>query len=224
MKKIVDMPEALTHIRNGDVIMVAGFTNFGAPNTIINAIANSALTGLTTISEDLGWSNGRFNQGISRLIENGKVKKVITSFVGANRIANQKIADGELELELVPQGTLAERIRAAGAGLGGFYTPTGVGTIVEKGKEIKRIDGKTYLLELPLKADVAIVKAHTADMMGNAVLRYSAMNFNICMAMAADTVILETENLVNAGDIEPDRVHIPGIFVDYIVHCAEVDF
>ena len=144
--------------------------------------------------------------------------------MGANQIANQKIASGELEVELIPQGTLAERIRAAGAGLGGFYTPTGVGTVVEEGKETKIIDGRKYIFEKPLHANVALLKAHTADTMGNAVLRYAAMNFNPCMAMAADIVILEAENIVRSGEIEPDRVHIPGVFVDYIVHCEKVGF
>lgn len=224
MNKIVSMQEALHKIKNQDTVMVAGFTNFGAPNNIINALKYTDLKDLTTISEDLGWSNERFHQGISELISAGKVHKVITSFLGANQIANQKISSGELEVELVPQGTLAERIRAAGAGLGGFYTPTGAGTIVEQGKEIKIIDGKRYIFEKPLKANVALLKAHTADTMGNAVLRYAAMNFNVCMATAADIVILEAENIVEAGEIEPDRVHIPGVFVDYIVHCERVDF
>ncbi len=224
MNKLVSMQEALHHIRNNNSIMVAGFTNFGAPNNMINAIKHTELEGLTTISEDLGWSNDRFNQGISELIASGKVKKVITSFLGANKIANQKVASGELEVELIPQGTLAERIRSSGAGLGGFYTPTGVGTIVEQGKEVKVIDGQKYIFEKPLHADVALLKAHTADTMGNAVLRYATMNFNICMAMAADIVILETENIVEAGEIEPDRIHIPGVFVNYVVYCERVDF
>jgi len=211
MNKLVSMQEALHHIRNNNSIMVAGFTNFGAPNNMINAIKHTELEGLTTISEDLGWSNDRFNQGISELIASGKVKKVITSFLGANKIANQKVASGELEVELIPQGTLA-------------YTPTGVGTIVEQGKEVKVIDGQKYIFEKPLHADVALLKAHTADTMGNAVLRYATMNFNICMAMAADIVILETENIVEAGEIEPDRIHIPGVFVNYVVYCERVDF
>ena len=224
MNKLVSMQEALDKIKDRDTVMVAGFTNFGAPNNIIQALKKTNLRGLTTISEDLGWSNERFHQGISELIEAGMVSKVITSFLGANQIANQKIAAGELAVELVPQGTLAERIRAAGAGLGGFYTPTGVGTVVEEGKETKYIDGRKYILEKPLRANVAILKAHTVDTMGNAVLRYASMNFNPCMAMAADIVILETENVVERGEIEPDRIHIPGVFVDYIVHCEKVGF
>lgn len=224
MNKLVSMQEALEKIRSQDTIMVAGFTNFGAPNNIINALRETNLRGLTTISEDLGWSNERFNQGISEWLSAGMVRKVITSFLGANRIANEKIASGELEVELVPQGTLAERIRAGGAGLGGFYTPTGAGTVVEEGKETRIIDGRKYIFEKPLRANVALLKAHTADTMGNAVLRYAAMNFNPCMAAAADIVILEAENIVEPGALEPDHIHIPGVFVDYVVHCERVDF
>lgn len=224
MNKLVTIQEALSVIKDNDTVMVGGFTNFGAPNNLVNALSRTGLRGLTTISEDLGWSNGRFNQGISVLIEAGMVKKVITSFLGANQIANKRLAAGELEVELVPQGTLAERIRAAGAGLGGFYTPTGVGTVVAEGKELRVINGQSFLLELPLRANVALIKAHTADTMGNAFIRYAARNFNPCMATAADIVILEAENVVEPGDIEPDNVHIPGVFVDYVVHCQEVGF
>ena len=224
MNKLCSMEDALAKLKSNDIVMVSGFTNFGAPNNLINALAEMEIDGLTTISEDLGWSNKSFNQGISRLIENNRVKKVITSFLGANKIANEYIAAGRLELELIPQGTLAERIRAAGAGIGGFYTPTGVGTVVSDGKETRIINGRKYLLELPLGADVALIKAHTADTMGNAMLRYSAKNFNVCMVMAASTVILEAENVVSPGEIEPDRVDIPGVFVDYVVHCPEVSF
>lgn len=224
MNKLISMQGALDQIKNQDTVMIAGFTNFGAPNNIINALKETGLQGLTTISEDLGWSNGRFNQGISELLSAGMVRKVITSFLGANQVANQKIASGELEVELVPQGTLAERIRAGGAGLGGFFTPTGAGTAVEEGKETRMIDGRKYIFEKPLRANVALLKAHTADTMGNAVLRYAAMNFNPCMAMAADIVILEAENIVEPGMLEPDRIHIPGVFVDYIVHCERVGF
>ena len=134
------------------------------------------------------------------------------------------IFNKSLEVELVPQGTLAERIRAAGAGIGGFYTPTGVGTVVEEGKETKVIDGKKYLLELPLRANVALVKAYKADRLGNAIFKYTAANFNPVMAMAADLVILETEELLEVGEIEPDQVQLPGIFVDHIVVAKEAMF
>ena len=222
--KVIDMQTAIGKIPSGSTVMIGGFTNFGGPNNLINAIAESDIENLTTISEDLGWSGPAFNQGISFLMEKGKVSGVITSFIGRNKIANELIAAGKVQLTLVPQGTLIERIRSAGAGIGGFYTPTGVGTVVQEGKEIKEIDGKTYLLELPLRADVALIKAHTADTMGNAIFRYTGANYNPAMATAADLVILETENLVEPGVIEPDRFHLPGVFVDYIVHAEEVAF
>lgn len=224
MNKVIDIKEAIGKIHSGDTVMIGGFTHFGGPNNLINAIAESNLENLTTISEDLGWSGPAFHQGISFLMERGKISGVITSFIGRNQIANELIAAGKVELTLVPQGTLIERIRSAGAGIGGFYTPTGVGTVVAEGKETKVINGRTYLLELPLGANVALIKAHTADTMGNAVFRYTGANYNPAMAMAADVVILETEHLVEPGVIEPDRFHLPGIFVDYIVHAEEVAF
>lgn len=223
-KKVVSREVAIKKINDGDSIMVGGFTNFGSPCNLLYELMKQGQKELTTISEDLGWSNNRYDQGISMLIANGQIKKVITSFIGNNLVANQWIAEGKLEYGLIPQGTLIERIRAAGAGLGGFYTPTGVGTVVEKGKETKIIDGKKYILELPLSANVALIKAHTADTMGNAFFRYTGSNFNIAMAMAADIVILETENVVEPGEIEPDLVQLPGVLVNYIVHCKEVAF
>ena len=152
------------------------------------------------------------------------MKKCITSFIGANPDAVGRIFNKEIELELVPQGTLAERIRIGGAGIGGFYTPTGVGTVAEEGKETKVIDGKKYLLELPLRANVALVKAYKADRQGNAVFKYTAANFNTVMATAADLVILEVEKIVEMGEIEPDQVQLPGIFIDQIVLAEEAIF
>lgn len=224
MNKVIDIKEAIGQIKDGDTVMIGGFTNFGAPHNLMNEVARQEIKNLTTISEDLGWSTDTYNQGLSMLIEKGLVKKIITSFLGNNKIANKKIAEGKLEYSLVPQGTLVERIRAKGAGIGGFYTPTGVGTIVEEGKETKEIDGVKYLLEKPLGADVALVKAHTADTMGNAFFRYSTSTFNIVMAMAADLVILEVERVVEPGEIEPDLVQLPGVFVDHVVLAKEVAF
>lgn len=224
MNKVVDIKTAIDRIKSGDIVMIGGFTNYGGPNHLLYELAKHEVKNLTTVSEDVGWSTGAYTQGISMLLEKGRISRVMTSFIGNNKIANELFAKGSVELTLIPQGTLAERIRAAGAGIGGFYTPTGVGTVVEEGKETKVINGKTYLLELPLRANVALIKAHTADMMGNAVFRYTAANFNPIMAMAADVVILEAENIVEPGGIEPDRVQLPGIFVDYIVHAAEVAF
>ena len=178
---------------------------------------------LTTISEDFQMSETPYNQGFTGLLLNGQIDEIVVSFFGHKK-AQAKVDAGEVKLTLIPQGTLAERLRAAGAGLGGFYTPTGVGTVVEEGKETKVINGKKYLLELPLKANVALVKAYKADRMGNAVFAYTAQNFNTAMATAADIVILECEKLVENGEIVPDQVQLPGVFVDYVVHCEEVHY
>lgn len=216
--KVVDIKTAISHVKTGDVVMVGGFTNFGCPLHLLYALGEQPETKeLTLVSEDLGWGGLPYLQGPTGLMVNGQVKKCITSFIGSHPEANELIFSHKMEVELVPQGTLVERIRAAGAGIGGFYTPTGVGTVVEEGKETKIIDGKKYLLELPLHANVALVKAYKADRMGNAIFKYTAANFNPTMAMAADIVILEVEEVVEVGGIDPERVQLPGIFVDYVV-------
>lgn len=218
MDKVVDIKTAISYIKTGDSIMLGGFTNFGCPLHLVYELAeHPEIKDLTLISEDLGWGGLPYFQGSTMLMANGQVKKCITSFIGSHPEANELIFSNQLEVELVPQGTMAERIRAAGAGIGGFYTPTGVGTVVEEGKETKVINGRKYLLELPLRANVALVKAYKADRMGNAVFKYTAANFNPVMAMAADIVILEVEEVVEVGQIEPDHVQLPGIFIDYVV-------
>lgn len=218
MNKVLDIQSAVDKIHSGDTIMLGGFTNFGCPLHLVYELAKRPHTkDLTLISEDLGYGGLPYRQGPGALFANGQVKKSITSFIGANPEVNQLIFDKELEVELVPQGTLAERIRAGGAGIGGFYTLTGVGTVVEEGKEVRTINGKKYLLELPMRANVALIKAYCADTMGNAVFKYAAANFNPVMATAADVVILEVEKLVQPGEISPDQVQLPGIFVDHIV-------
>lgn len=218
MDKVVDIKTAISHVKTGDVVMTGGFTNFGCPLHLMYELGeHPEIKDLTLVSEDLGWGGLPYLQGPTGLMVNGQVKKCITSFIGSHPEANELIFNNKLEVELVPQGTLVERIRAAGAGIGGFYTPTGVGTVVEEGKETKVIDGRKYLLELPLHADVALVKAYKADRMGNAVFKYTAANFNPVMAMAADTVILEVEEVVEVGEIDPEHVQLPGIFVNYVV-------
>lgn len=218
MDKVTDIKTAVDKVKSGDTILLGGFTNFGCPLHLVYELAERPhINDLTIVSEDLGYGGLPYLQGHGKLFANGQVKKCITSFIGGNPQANQLILEKKLEVELVPQGTLVERIRAAGAGIGGFYTPTGVGTVAEEGKETKEINGKKYLLELPLRGNVALVKAYKADRMGNAVFKYTAANFNPVMAMAADTVILEVEEVVEIGQMEPDQVQLPGIFVDYIV-------
>jgi len=225
MNKVVDIKTAIDKIKSGDKVAVGGFTNYGAPMNLLYELANHPeINHLATISEDFHYGGLPWKQGFMGMLENNQIDEIIVSFFG-NKEAQKKVDSGEVKLTLIPQGTLAERLRAAGAGLGGFYTPTGVGTVVEEeGKETKVINGKKYLLELPLKPNVALVKAHKADRMGNAVFAYTGQNFNTCMATAADIVILECEKLVENGEIVPDQVQLPGVFVDYVVHCEEVRF
>ena len=178
MNKVVDIKTAIDKIKSGDKVAVGGFTNYGAPmNLLYELEKHPEINHLTTISEDFQMSETPYNQGFTGLLLNGQIDEIVVSFFGHKK-AQAKVDAGEVKLTLIPQGTLAERLRAAGAGLGGFYTPTGVGTVVEEGKETKVINGKKYLLELPLKANVALVKAYKADRMGNAVFAYTAQNFN----------------------------------------------
>lgn len=218
MNKVVDIKTAIDHVKKNDTVLLGGFGNVGAPLHLLYELAKRPETdGLTLVSEDMHYSGLDYVQGPEALLRSGQLKKIIVSFLGSHKPVEQAVAEGKLELEFVPQGTLIERVRAAGAGLGGFYTPTGVGTEAAIGKETRVINGKEYLLELPLKGDVALVKAYKADTMGNAVFKLTAGNYNPAMATAADTVILEVEKLVEPGEIEPDQVQLPGIFVDYIV-------
>lgn len=225
MNKVVDIKTAIDQVKSGDTILLGGFTNSGCPLHLLYELADRPeINDLTIVSEDLGYGGLPYKQGPGRLFANNQIKKSIASFVGGNPDVNDLIYSNKLELELVPQGTLAERLRAGGAGIGGFYTPTGVGTIVEEGKEVKEINGKKYLLELPLRGNVALVKAYMADTMGNAIYKYTADNFNTVMATAADIVILEVEKLVNPSEIPPDSVKLPGIFIDYVVLAEEAIF
>ena len=222
--------EAAALVKDGMTLMVGGFMANGTPEPIIDELVKSNVKDLTVICNDAGFGRKKDKvtgewkgaaRGVGKLVENGQVKKLIASHVGLNPEFGAKYFEGEIDLELVPQGTLAERIRCGGSGLGGFYTPTGVGTEVAEGKEIKEIDGIEYILELPLHADVALIGGHTADAAGN--LRYigSERNFNPMMAMAADTVIAGVSEIVDAGQIGADYVETPGIFVDYLVGGAE---
>ena len=215
--KVTDLKTAVSVVKSDDVLLIGGFTNIGCPVGLVNALAaerGDEVKNLHTVSEDFGYDG--YNSTQEALLNKGMVKEIIVSFFG-HKSATKAVNEGKCELTLVPQGTLAERLRAAGAGIGGFYTPTGVGTVVEEGKEVKEINGKKYLLELPLKGNVAFVKCWKADTLGNGVFRYTANNFNPLMAMAADIVVLECEELVEPGEIEPDQVQLPGVFVDYVV-------
>ena len=212
-KVVPDASAALAgHLRDGMTIMAGGFGLCGIPENLIAAIRASGVKDLTFVSNNAGVDDF----GLGLLLQTRQIKKMISSYVGENKTFERQYLDGVLEVELVPQGTLAERIRAGGAGIGGFFTRTGVGTQVAEGKETRLIEGVEYVLELPLKADLAIIKAWKGDAMGNLVYRETARNFNPMMATAGRVTLVEVEQLVAVGDLEPDHVHTPGIFVDRI--------
>jgi acetate CoA/acetoacetate CoA-transferase alpha subunit len=213
MNKVKTLEEAWDKFRDGQTIMFGGFLAVGTPEALVDGLVKKGVKDLTVIGNDTSY----VDRGIGRLIASRQIKKAIVSHIGTNKETGRQMTAGELDVELVPQGTLAERIRAAGAGLGGFLTPTGVGTIVEEGKQKLTINGKDYLLELPLKADIAILKAWKADKSGNLVYRRATRNFNPLMAMAADYVIVDAEHIVEGGELNPDEVMTPGTLVDMIV-------
>jgi 3-oxoacid CoA-transferase subunit A len=200
---------------DGMTIMVGGFGLCGIPENAISHISKAGVKSLTIISNNCGVEGF----GLDALLENGQIKKWIGSYIGGNENAIRKYIDGSIQVELIPQGTLAERIRAGGAGIKGFYTRTGVGTVVEEGKEVRIFDGQKYLLEFGLKADLAIVKGYTADHEGNIVYRKTSRNFNPLMATAADKTVVEVEKLVEVGNINPDHIHTPGIYVDRLIEA-----
>jgi len=213
VQKRVSIEEALKHVRDGMTIMVGGFLGVGSPEKLIDALVQKGVKDLTLICNDTAF----VDRGVGKMVVAHQFKKIIASHIGTNAETGRQMTAGETEVELVPQGTLAEKIRCGGAGLGGFYTPTGVGTVVADGKETREFNGRQYLLELPLRADVALVKAHKADEAGNLVYRRSARNFNPLMAMAADLVIAEVDNIVTTGEIDQDHVMTPGIFVNHLI-------
>ena len=208
--------EAAALIPEGASVMVGGFGLCGIPENLIAALREQGTRLLTIISNNAGVDG--FGLGV--LLESRQVRKIIATYVGENQEFERQCLSGELEVELVPQGTFAERIRAGGAGIGGFFTPTGYGTLVAEGKETRIIDGVPHVLERPLKADFALVKAYRGDAEGNLVYRKTARNFNPMMATAARVTIAEVEHLVETGAIDPDHVHTPGIFVRHIFQGA----
>jgi 3-oxoacid CoA-transferase subunit A len=211
-KVITNADDAIRDVQEGAVIMFGGFGLSGIPENLIAALARKGVKNLTTISNNVGVDD--FGLGI--LIRNGQVRKHIGSYVGENKAFEQMVIAGTMDLELNPQGTLAERIRAGGAGIPAFYTPTGYGTPVADGKETRELDGRWYVLERALKADFALVKAWKGDKWGNLVFRKTARNFNPMMATAAKITIAEVEHLVNVGEIPPDEVHVPSVYVKRI--------
>lgn len=200
-------------VADGQTIGVGGFGLCGIPEALIEALRDSGVKQLTCVSNNAGVDGF----GLGKLLDTRQIQKMISSYVGENKEFERQYLSGELELEFTPQGTLAERLRAGGAGIPAFFTATGVGTIVAEGKEVREFDGKQYIMERAITPDVSLVKAHTADRSGNLIFRKTARNFNPNIAQAGKITIVEVENLVDVGELDPDEIHLPGIFVHRIV-------
>ena len=214
-KRIPSIEDALLGIRDGSVILVGGFGNAGSPIPLLEALIDQGATDLTIVSNNAG--EGDF--GLAALMEAGRIRKIICSYPRSSGsvIFEELYGQGKIELEVVPQGTLSERMRAAGAGIGGFYTPTSAGTLLAEGKETRELNGKLHVLELPLKGDVALIKGDLADRWGNLTYNKSARNFGPTMAMAAELTIVQVRQIVDLGEISPELVVTPGIFVNRVV-------
>jgi len=220
MNKVVGgADEAIRDVGDGSVIMIGGFGLCGIPENLIRALVRKGSKNLTTISNNVGVDG----LGNGLLLAAGQIVHHIGTYVGENKLLEEMVLTGKIRLDLVPQGTFSERIRAGGAGIPAFFTPTGVGTIVAEGKETREFDGRTYVMEHGLKADFAFVKAWKGDRWGNLVYRKTARNYNAVMATAADYVIAEVEHLVELGDLDPDCVHTPSIYVDAIFQGERYD-
>jgi 3-oxoacid CoA-transferase subunit A len=213
MQKVVaNADEAVRDIPDGATVMVGGFGLCGIPENLIRALVRTGVKNLTTISNNVGVDG----QGMGLLLAAGQIRRHIGTYVGENKLLEQMVLERKIDLQLVPQGTFSERIRAGGAGIAAFFTPTGVGTIVAEGKEVREFEGRAYVMERGLTADFALVKAWKGDTVGNLVYRKTARNFNPMMATAAKVTIAEVEHLVPVGEIEPDAVHTSGIYVQRI--------
>ena len=211
--KVVTIDQAMEHCYDGMTVMLPGFVNCGVPETLIEAHIDKGIKDLDVISNNTS-VKGR---GIGLLVHENRIKHITCTHIGNNTETVEKVVAGEINVTFTPQGTLCERMRAGGAGIGGILTPTGLGTPMEKGKQIINVDGKDYILEKPLHANVALIHAWKADKMGNLVYRRTARNFNPIMATAADFVIVEAEQIVEVGELDPDIIHTPGCLVDMIV-------
>ena len=212
-KVVANADEAVRDVQDGALIMVGGFGLCGVPEDLIDALVRKGVRDLTTVSNNAGVDTS----GLGKLLQTGQIKKHIGSYVGENKMFEEMVLSGKIVLELNPQGTLAERIRAGGAGIPAFFTPTGAGTIVAEGKEAREFNGRLHVLEKAIKADFALVKAWKADRWGNLVFRKTARNFNPVMATAARVTIAEVEEIVEPGQLEPDRVHVPSVYVKRVV-------
>jgi 3-oxoacid CoA-transferase subunit A len=200
-------------VRDGQLLAVGGFGLCGIPDALIDALRDTGVKNLTVVSNNAGVDG----LGLGKLLETRQIRKMISSYVGENKEFERQYLSGELELEFTPQGTLAEKLRAGGAGIPAFYTQTGVGTLVAEGKELREFDGRTYVMERSLVPDVSLIKAHVADRSGNLRFRLTARNFNPAAAMAGRICVVEVESIVDTGTLDPDDIHLPGIYVHRIV-------
>ena len=213
-KVVANAAEALADVvANNQTVSVGGFGLCGIPEALIDALKDTGVTGLTCISNNAGVDGF----GLGKLLETKQIKKMIASYVGENKEFERQYLNGELEVELTPQGTLAEKLRSGGAGIPAFFTQTGVGTLIAEGKEVRDFDGRPHILEMSLTADIALVKAYKADKAGNLVFRKTARNFNPDCAMAGKFTIAEVEQVVEIGEIDPDDIHLPGIYINRVV-------
>lgn len=219
MTKVYDSAvKALEGIQDGMTVLLGGFGLCGIPESLILALRDSGANNLTCVSNNAGVDDW----GLGLLLQTKQIKKMVSSYVGENATFEKQFLSGELEVELCPQGTLAERIRAGGAGIPGFYTPTGFGTQVAEGKDVKEFDGRSYVLERGITGDFALVKAWKADTYGNLIYRKTARNFNPMVAMAGKITVAEVEEIVEPGEIDPDEVHTPGIFVQRVIRAESL--
>ena len=216
-KVFTDARSALFDLRDGATILAGGFGLCGIPEECIFAIRDLGVRSLTIVSNNAGTTD----HGLVHLLKTGQIRKMVSSYVGENEIFERQMLAGDLEVELLPQGTLAERIRAGGAGIPAFYTPTGEGTVVAEGKEVREFEGRRYVMERAIRGDFAIIYAHRGDRLGNLVYRKTARNFNPLMAMAGRITVAEVEHLVEPGQLDPDEVHTPAIFVQRIFECQK---
>ena len=220
MNKFVEKVEqALTGLTSGMTLLVGGFGLSGIPESLIHNVKEQNIKNLTVVSNNCGVDGF----GLGLLLQNNQITKIIASYVGENKLFEEQFINGELEVELTPQGTLAERLRAGGAGIPAFYTATGVGTLIAEGKETKQFNGREYLLEQALTGDYAFVKAWKADKIGNCIFRKTARNFNPLVAKAATITIVEAEEIVEVGQLDPDSVHLPGIYVQYVCQSTHLE-
>jgi len=217
MNKVVTRSKAMEKFADGQTIMIGGFLAVGTPDGLVDALVDKKAKDLILITND----TAVMDKGVGKLIVNKQIRKITASHIGTNPETGRQMNAGEIIVELIPQGTFAERIRCGGSGLGGILTPTGVGTVVAEGKQIIILDGKEYILERPLKAELALIKADKADAAVNLVFRRAARNFNPLMAMAADFVIAEVEEIVEIGELDPDEVMTPGVLIDMVVKAGE---